>query len=209
VGPELDDPEWAERWESPWRAEGSGAQAPLVVAALGSTFQNQHDLTTRLIAALGTLPVRGLVTLGNVFSPEEFPKPPPNVLVVRSAPHRSVFPEARVVVAHGGHGTVMKALAHGVPLLCIPLGRDQSDNAVRVEVAGAGLSAKKTASATALAKALGELLEAPRYAEGAKRLAAEIAQGVEADRAVTELESLAQRSKAAAEARAVAPVPTA
>src|SRR5262249_17590959 len=76
--------------------------------------------------------------LGGVFAPSDF-RTPPNVVAVASAPHGAVLPLARAVVAHGGHGTVMKALAHGLPLLCIPLGRDQPDNAVRVLESGAGL----------------------------------------------------------------------
>jgi len=189
VGPELDDPEWALPWTSPWADGAADASNPLVVVALGSTFQDQRDVTARVIAALGELPVRGLVTLGDVFSPEEF-TPPPNVVVVRSAPHRAVFPGARLVVAHGGHGTVMKALAHGVPVLCIPLGRDQRDNAVRVEAAGAGLSAKKGEGVATLRKALRRMLDERRFLEGARRLSAEIARDVAADRAVVELEGL-------------------
>src|SRR5262249_18668734 len=135
VGPQLDDPAWAAPWTSPWP---DGATEPLVIVALGSTFQNQGEITQRIIDALAGLPVRGLVTLGGVFEPTDF-RLPANVVAVASAPHRVVFPQARAVVAHGGHGTTMKALAHGVPLLSVPLGRDQADNAVRVVEAGAGL----------------------------------------------------------------------
>src|SRR5262249_2927562 len=113
VGPQLDDPAWAAEWTSPWPSDASD---PLGGVGLGSTFQNQGELTQRVIDALGDLPVRGLVTLGGVFAPSDF-RLPPNVVAVGSAPHRAVFPSARAVVAHGGHGTVMKALAQGLPLL--------------------------------------------------------------------------------------------
>ena len=43
-----------------------------------------------------------------------------------------MFPDAAAVVTHAGHGTIMRALAHGIPLLCLPMGRDQDDNAARV-----------------------------------------------------------------------------
>lgn len=105
------------------------------------------------------------------------------------------MPEARVVVAHGGHGTVMKALAHGVPVLAVPLGRDQADNAVRVEVAGAGLRVKPTASVATYRKALGRLLDEPGFAAGAARMATAIAEDVAEDRAVRELEALAGRGQ--------------
>ena len=48
--------------------------------------------------------------------------------------------DASLVVTHGGHGTVMNALRHGVPLLCMPMGRDQHFNAAQVERLEAGRS---------------------------------------------------------------------
>src|SRR5262249_50643284 len=146
--------------------------------------------TQRVIDALGDLPVRGLVTLGGVFAPSDF-RLPPNVVAVGSAPHRAVFPSARAVVAHGGHGTVMKALAQGLPLLCVPLGRDQADNAARVVEAGAGLRLRPRASRAAIRRAAARLLGEPAFADAAGRMAAEIARDGAADRAVAELEGLA------------------
>jgi MGT family glycosyltransferase len=187
VGPQLDDPDWAAPWTSPWPSD---ATAPLVVVALGSTFQNQGEITQRVIDALGDLPVRGLVTLGGVFVPSDF-RLPANVVAVGSAPHRAVLPLARAVVAHGGHGTVMKSLAHGLPLLCVPLGRDQADNAVRVAEAGAGLRVTPTAGTATIRRAIARLLDEPAFAAAAGRMAAEIERDVAADRAVAELEALA------------------
>ena len=190
VGPQLDDPSWAAPWTSPWPSDAS---APLVVVALGSTFQNQGAITQRVIDALGGLPVRGLVTLGGVFAPSDF-RLPANVVAVASAPHRAVFPLARAVVAHGGHGTVMKALAQGLPLLCVPLGRDQADNAVRVAEAGAGLRVRPRAGSGTIRRAIARLLDEPAFAASAGRMATEIARDVAADRAVAELEALALRT---------------
>lgn len=187
VGPQLDDPAWAAPWASPWPA---GATDPLVVVALGSTFQNQSGLTQRIIDALGGLPVRGLVTLGDVFAPTDF-RLPANVVAVGSAPHAAVLPQARAVIAHGGHGTVMKALAHGLPLLTVPLGRDQADNAARVVEAGAGLRARPSAGIAALRRTIARLLAEPVFAECARRMAGAIARDVAEDRATGELEALA------------------
>src|SRR5262245_57302017 len=64
MGAPLDDPSWVEPWTSPFPA--ADAAKPLVLVGLGSTFQDQAALTQRVIDALGGLPVRGLVTLGNV-----------------------------------------------------------------------------------------------------------------------------------------------
>jgi hypothetical protein len=43
--------------------------------------------------------------------------PPPNVVVTAFVPHARGFPHVATIVSQGGHGTVMKALAHGIPLV--------------------------------------------------------------------------------------------
>jgi MGT family glycosyltransferase len=199
VGAQLDDPTWVEPWRAPWPESN---RAPLVVVGLGSTFQDQRDTTARVIAALGALPVRGLVTLGGVFAPDELPAAP-NVAVVRSAPHAAVLPEARAVVTHGGHGTVIKSLAHGVPLVCLPLGRDQRDNAARVVERGCGLTLDRDAPVETIRRAIARVLDEPPFAEAARRLQAAIAEDARSTAIVDELEALAA-ARSADRSRAVA-----
>jgi MGT family glycosyltransferase len=131
VGPQLDDPAGLDQWSSSSLAP---SRDPLVLVSLGSTYQRQERTFGRAVEALGTLPVRGLATYGAIDAPRG--PAPDYVIVIRSAPHAAVLPLASVVVCHGGHGTMMKALAHGLPIVVMPLGRDQKDNAVRVEVWG-------------------------------------------------------------------------
>ena len=119
VGPQLDDPVWAA--EQTWRRPGS---EPLVLVATSSIFQHQTGLLQRIAQGLGTLRVPGLITTGQAVDPQEI-QAPPNVEVVQAAPHRQVLAEASIVVTHARHGTVLKALAAGVPLVCVPMGRDQ------------------------------------------------------------------------------------
>jgi MGT family glycosyltransferase len=174
VGPILDDPIWAaESIEF-----GSEEDLPLVVVGLSSTFvAGQDDLLRRIIAALATLRVRGLVCTGPTIDPAEVPGAG-QVRVVRSAPHSEVFPLARVVVTHGGHGTMMKALAAGKPVLCLPGFRDQKDNAARMTTRGAGLSLKTTASSAHIAAAVQRLIDEPGFVTAAvdlgRRIRAEI-----------------------------------
>ncbi|MFZ2358789.1 MAG: glycosyltransferase [Anaerolineae bacterium] len=184
VGPTLDDPSWTEPWLNPWPAED---QRPLVVASLSSTFQNQQDILQRIMAALGSLDVRGLVTLGPAMADVVFDLPP-NVIALPAVSHAQVFPHAAAVVSHAGHGTVMRGLAHGLPLLCLPMGRDQDDNAARVMAHGAGLRLKRSAKPQQIAQAVQQLLDRPDYRRQAQRLGQLIAQDVASDRAVLEME---------------------
>lgn len=186
VGPVLDDPDWTDAWRSPWDAADP---RPLVVASLSSTFQDQRGALQRIVTALGTLPVRGLVTLGPAMAGERFDVPA-NVVTVASAPHAQVFPHAAAIVTHAGHGTVMRALAAGVPLLCLPMGRDQDDNAARVFARGAGLRLKPSAAPARIAGAVRRLLDEPGFRAQAERLGRIIRDDVAADRAVKELEAV-------------------
>jgi MGT family glycosyltransferase len=186
VGPVLDDPDWAGAWRNPW-PENDGR--PLVVASLSSTFQDQGDVLRRIIAALGSLEVRGLVTLGPAMRREDFDVPD-NVVAVASAPHTMVFPDAAAVVTHAGHGTVMRALVHGLPLLCLPMGRDQDDNAARVVAHGAGLRLRPSAKPRRIAAAVRRLLDEPAFRENARRIGRVVEEDVAADRAVHALEGV-------------------
>ena len=170
VGPQLDDPDWAATDD--WRPDGDD---PLVLVATSSVFQDQTDLLRRTSVALGQLPVRGLVTTGRAVSPDAVAAPA-NVRVVRAAPHSDVLRETVVVVTHAGHGSVLKALAAGVPLVCMPMGRDQKDNTMRVLRLGAGVRVDKSAPPERIAAAVRLLLEQPSYAEAARGFADTLAQ---------------------------------
>jgi UDP:flavonoid glycosyltransferase YjiC (YdhE family) len=165
VGPVLEDPVWSQ--ESSWTLSGHGK--PLVLASMSSTFQDQIGPLRRVIEALGTLPVQGIVTTGPAIDAAAL-NDVPNVFVLAHAPHREVLRHAAAVVTHGGHGTVVKALAAGVPMVLLPHGRDQGDTAVRVTARGAGIALKRTAQPKAIAAAVKEVLENPTFRISAQRL---------------------------------------
>jgi len=169
VGPQLDDPDWAAAED--WRPAGDG---PLALVAMSSIFQDQTDTLRRVAVALGQLPVRAVLTTGRAVDPGQITAPA-NVRVVAAAPHQAILPEAAVVVTHAGHGTVMKTLAAGVPLVCMPMGRDQKDNTTRVLRLGAGVRLSKRARPDRIAAAIAEVLDRPRYADAARRFAETLA----------------------------------
>ena len=188
VGPRLDDPAWVGEWTPP-----SGDE-PLVLVGMSSTFMDHADVLQRVATALGELPVRGLVTTGPAI-PAGSIDAPANVTVVERAPHSEVLRQAAAIVTHAGHGTVIKSLAAGVPVIALPLGRDQLDNAARVAHHGAGLRLKPKASTDAIARAVKRVLDEPSFRANAERLATAIAAETAEDRAAEELEELAHRSR--------------
>jgi len=189
VGPELDDPAWSSPWLSPWL---SSDRRPLVLVGFSTTFQNQIDVLRRVIDALSRLDVRAVVTAGPAIQSAELPTAP-NVHVCVSAPHSELMKEASVVVTHCGHGTVIRALAAGVPLVCMPMGRDQNENAARVVFHGAGIRIRPTATSAAIARAVRRVLETTTYAERARALSVQILQDAKNSRAVPVLEGIAGR----------------
>jgi MGT family glycosyltransferase len=189
VGPYLADPVWAEDWTPPADAR------PLVLVSFSTMYQAQEPLLRRVIEALGGLDVQGVVTLGPVLSPEEFPAPA-NVLVTARAPHSRILPRAAAVVTHGGHASTLRALIAGAPLLCLPLGRDQPDNAARVTERGAGLRLPADATTADIAAAIRTVLTDPSFRENARALGARIAADAEARSAERELIALAAQENA-------------
>ena len=187
VGPQLDAPAWVGGWTSPFPAED---RRPLVLASFSTTFQNHAGVLQRVIDAAADLPVRLLVTLGGSIEADEL-RPAGNGRLLAAAPHDAVMPQAAVVVTHGGHGTVVRALTHGRPLLAIPHGRDQNDNAVRVTERGAGLALPPDADVAAIRAALQRLLEEPAFAAAAARLGAAVADEAARPTVVEALEELA------------------
>lgn len=119
---------------------------PLVYASLGSVAGMGHmayfpALYRRLVEALGALPVRVLLTLGDGPDPAALGPVPGNVHVERWIPQDAILPHADVAVLHGGYGTTLGALAHGVPQVLLPLfSIDQWANAEAVQRVGAGIA---------------------------------------------------------------------
>jgi MGT family glycosyltransferase len=166
---------------------------PLVLIGFSTTCQHQEAALQRTLDALSKVPVRALVTLGPGVRRGAI-RLPPNAVAEAWIPHAEVMPRCSIVVTHAGHGTIMAALSAGVPLLCMPMGRDQHENAARVEACGAGRSIANESDASTIRGAIEEILAEPSYRAAARRMASFIALYEGGHRAVTEFETLARRS---------------
>ncbi len=185
VGAILDDPEWANAvtWTPPTD------DRPLVLVALSTTFQDHVDCLQRIVDALATLPLQAIVTTGPAIDPATIGAAA-NVTVVTAAPHSAILRRASAVVTHGGHGTVVRALAAGVPMVVLPHGRDQADNARRITSRGAGIALRRSAKPTKIATAVQRLLDTPGYGTAAEHLGGAIRRDAASDALVHELEDL-------------------
>jgi UDP:flavonoid glycosyltransferase YjiC (YdhE family) len=200
VGPQLGEPGWAAgAWESPWPADDP---RPLALVAFSTTFQDHAAVLQRVLDA-GRRPCRGSAPWSRSGRRSTGPgcARRPTRPCGRARRTRRSCARRPLVVTHGGHGTVMRALAHGVPLLCMPMGRDQADNAVRVAARGAGLTLAPAAPAEEIRVALARLLDEDAFHDAARRLGAAVAAEASSPAVVDELEVLADaRARTAAAA---------
>lgn len=155
VGPAFEP--YPPDWSSPWPATNTD---PLVLVSFSTSYMNQRALAERVLGTLATLPVRALLTAGPALDTDGL-EVPRNARLVEFIPHRTVLPHAALVITHAGWQTVNAALAEGVPLVCIPDGRDQPDNAARVLACGAGVRVRKRASTRKLRSVVVRALEDP------------------------------------------------
>lgn len=194
VGPVFEE-EPQVNWDSPWPADHPD---PLAVVSMGTTYMHHESVVERVLEALDSLRVRTLLTLGAGLRPEDV-RIPARTVVRRHVPHTAVLRQANLIVTHAGMGTVNAALALGVPILCLPLGRDQLGNASRVEALGAGLRLDHEASLEQLQSAIFDILGDELLRAGARGMADVIASYDGGAIAVSELEALLVRRRAATE----------
>jgi calicheamicin 3'-O-methyl-rhamnosyltransferase len=116
------------------------------------------------------------VTVGPDGDPSALGPLPDSVRVDRFVPQGVLLPHVDVVAHHGGSGTTLGALSHGLPQLLMPHGADQFLNAQALIDRGAGLRLlPEEISPESVADAVRALLSEPGYREAAGRLAVEIA----------------------------------
>ncbi|MDH3707416.1 MAG: glycosyltransferase [Acidimicrobiia bacterium] len=170
VAPLLDTAGSGDGWTRPPGDE------PLVVVSLGTTPMDEEPVLARVLEALGGLPVRVVATVGDHVDPTSIAAPP-NCSVSGHVPHTQLMAHAAVVITHAGLGTVLASLGSGLPMVCLPLGREQPDNAAAVVRVGAGIALSPEAAPAGIADAVSVVLDEPRYAEQAAAMGTRMQSG--------------------------------
>ncbi len=191
VGPVFEEDNEKATLDLPWPPDHP---EPLVVVAFSTTYMYHERSVSGVLAALASLPVRVLFTPGGGLEPGAVTLPP-SVVVRPYVPHAMLFPHATLVVNHAGMGTVMAAFASGVPMLCMPCGRDQTGNAAKVEALNAGKSIAPDASVEEIRSAVEEILGSDALRAGARRMAEIVAGYRRRDLGTEELEGLLDISR--------------
>jgi UDP:flavonoid glycosyltransferase YjiC (YdhE family) len=157
--------------------------ADLVYVTFGSVAGQLPGVSAvfaEAVRAVADLDVEVLLTVGRGTDPASFGPLPAHVRAERWVDQVDVLRNARAVVCHGGGGTVVGALAAGVPLVVVPLfAEDQHINAHRLAAVGAGVLAAP--SDEAIRSALRTVLADDGYRRAARELASEIADQTSTD----------------------------
>ncbi|MFJ7948993.1 glycosyltransferase [Streptomyces sp. NPDC096354] len=149
-------------------------RTPTVYFTLG-TVNNTTDLFSRVLVGLWELPVNVVVTVGERVDPAELGPLPDHVRVEQFVPQELLLPQCDLVVSHGGSGSLMGALAHGLPSVLIPLGADQPHNAQRcVELGIAQVLDPVTVTSEEVRTTVSAVLADGAYRRAAERVREEI-----------------------------------
>jgi UDP:flavonoid glycosyltransferase YjiC (YdhE family) len=166
--------------------------APLVLVAPSTAHDSDNHLVRTALTALADEPVRVVATTNRVV-PQAPIDVPANAVLVEWLSYSQLMPAASLVISHGGHGTVARALSAGTPVLVSPITGDMSETAMRVAWAKCGLSLPwRLCRPTPLRWAARRLLDDRSFAAHAAKLAAWASANDGAERGAELLEQLAR-----------------
>jgi MGT family glycosyltransferase len=166
-------------------------EEPLVLIAPSTAHDSDNHLVRTALAALAEEPVRAVATTNRVV-PQSPIEVPGNAILVDWLSYSQLMPAASLVVSHGGHGTVARALSAGTPVLISPITGDMSETAIRVAWAGCGLSLPwRLCRPAPLRWATRRMLADPAFAARASELATWAAANDGAERSADLVERLA------------------
>lgn len=189
-----------------WLAQLGGR--PVVYLTLGTVFHRKRALLTVLLEALATEDVDVVLTYGSQDAPSGLPS---NVHAASYIPQDLVLPLCSAVLCHAGRGSVIGALAHGVPLVLAPISADQPVTAAACERAGVAavlaterlelpgrtvpLTVPEQLTVAAVRDALRTVLGDPAYAAAAAAVQAQITTMPPVEETARAIESLAEASQ--------------
>ena len=170
---------------------------PLVYFTLGTIFNRESgDLFSRVINGLREMPINLVVTVGKYIDPSELGAQPANVRIENYIPQGVLLPHCDLAVSHAGSGSVMGALAHGVPQVLLPMGADQPMNAARCRALGVAHVLDAVSSTSVMIRGAAEqVMSDPAYRQAAQKMRAEIASLPDFAHAVALLERLATEKR--------------
>ncbi len=169
---------------------------PKVYLSLGTVFNKKPEVFSKIIAAFADGAYQLIVSAGGAFPKLKTQKPRGDLLLFPRVPQVELLTKVDAVISHGGNNTTNETLAAGKPLLIMPVGGEQRDNASRVVYLGAGLRADlKSSTPEEIRKKVHRLLDEPSFAARARQIADALGQTNGPDVAARLIERVVQTGR--------------
>jgi MGT family glycosyltransferase len=151
----------------------------VIFVTMGTTWNGYERIVGAFVEALAGFDAQVVVTVGRFNDTGWARALPSNFIVEKFIPHSLLFPLVDLVICHAGTHTIMGALSHGVPLVCLPTWGECLENAQRVHDRGVGIrignpmkfdTMESLVTPDNLRRAISEVLGDPRYIRNARRM---------------------------------------
>jgi UDP:flavonoid glycosyltransferase YjiC (YdhE family) len=187
-------------WEQPFGpVEPPPGDEPLVLVAPSTAQDPEHRMLRAALEGLADEPVRVLATTNRRDPPSPIAVPD-NARLVDWLSYAQTMPLCDAVILHAGHGTLVRALSCGVPVLACPAAGDMGENAARVAWAGVGVSLpRRLTTPRGVRLALRKLLSDEGFGRRARALREWAREHDGAAAAASEVEALRSRARDAAD----------
>ena len=109
-----------------------------VYVSLGTVFNNKPDVFRKILHALDSPAYQVILSVGAAYEALQKGPIPANALLFKSVPQVELLPRVDLFLSHGGNNSINEALAAGRPIVVLPIGGEQGDNASRIIYLGVG-----------------------------------------------------------------------
>lgn len=109
-----------------------------IYLSLGTVFNNKPEVFRQIMRGLDNPDYQVIVSAGGAYKKLIQSTLPQNAVVYRSVPQTSLLPGVDLFISHGGNNSINEALYSGIPLIVMPVGGEQADNASRIIYLGVG-----------------------------------------------------------------------
>ncbi|MCQ8193315.1 macrolide family glycosyltransferase [Streptomyces rugosispiralis] len=194
VGPVVRD----QGLQAPWKPPADGR--PVLLIAFGSIAPEVPEVQRiffECAEAFADGPWHVVMSIGRHLDPADFGPPPPHMELIPEAPQLRVLAEAAVFITHAGMGSTMEAIQYGVPMVAVPMGFDQMENARLIDELGIGVRTPfEGVTGEELREAVERVSADPGVARRLAELRAEILAEGGAPAAADAIEGAARRARA-------------
>jgi MGT family glycosyltransferase len=158
-------------WEPPGPSVAPPpGEDPVVLVAPSTSQDPERTLLRAALAGLADAPVRVIASWNGELDPSV--AVPGNAVVVPWLSYAAAMPSCDLVLCHGGHGTLARALVSGCPVVIVPAAGDMGENAARVDRLGLGVRLpRRYGTARGVRLAVERALSRPGLREHARAVA--------------------------------------